>query len=122
MSINGTAKIQRAVTGEKIKLSPWEKDIKAQAEASKKAQEKAAKAASDLEAEIANTTGGKYFRATSNTKLEEIYEEINKLEKTEIEETKYTSYDELFRPFVLLAFSLLFFELFLRYSVFRSFI
>jgi Ca-activated chloride channel family protein len=76
----------------------------------------------DLLLEIANTTGGKYFRATSNTKLEEIYEEINKLEKTEIEETKYTSYDELFRPFVLLAFSLLFFELFLRYSVFRSFI
>ena len=35
----------------------------------------------DLLNQIAETTGGKYFRATSNTKLEEIYAEINKLEK-----------------------------------------
>lgn len=72
--------------------------------------------------EIATTTGGKYFRATSNTKLAEIYEEINKLEKTDIEETKFKSYDEKFRPIVLLAFGLLLFELLLRYTVFRSFI
>ena len=76
----------------------------------------------ELLKQIANTTGGKYFRATSTTKLEEIYEEINKLEKTEIEETKYKSYDELFRPLVLLAFGLLLFELLLRYTVFRSFV
>ena len=68
------------------------------------------------------TTGGKYFRATSNSKLEDIYEEINKLEKTEIEETKYKSYDELFRPLVLAAFGLLLFELLLRYTLFRSFV
>ena len=72
--------------------------------------------------QIAETTGGKYFRATSNSKLEDIYEEINKLEKTEIEETKYKSYDELFRPLVLAAFGLLLFELLLRYTVFRSFV
>ena len=72
--------------------------------------------------QIAETTGGKYFRATSNSKLEEIYEEINKLEKTEIEETKYKSYDELFRPFVLAAFALLLFELLLRYTLFKSFV
>ena len=71
---------------------------------------------------IANETGGKYFRATSNTKLEQIYEEINKLEKTEIEETKFKSYDELFRSLVLAAFGLLLFELLLRYTVFRSFV
>ena len=76
----------------------------------------------DLLQQIAETTGGKYFRATSNSKLEEIYEEINKLEKTEIEETKYKSYDELFRPLVLAAFGLLLFELLLRYTVFRSFV
>ncbi len=76
----------------------------------------------DLLKQIAETTGGKYFRATSNTKLEQIYEEINKLEKTEIEETKYKSYNELFRPLVLAAFGLLLFELLLRYTVFRSFI
>jgi Ca-activated chloride channel family protein len=72
--------------------------------------------------EIANTTGGKYFRATSNTKLAEIYEEINKLEKTEIEETKYKSYDEKYRPLAILAFGLLLFEFILRKSLFRSFI
>jgi Ca-activated chloride channel family protein len=76
----------------------------------------------DLLKQIAETTGGKYFRASSNTKLEQIYEEINKLEKTEIEETKYKSYDELFRPLVLAAFGLLLFELLLRYTVFRSFV
>jgi len=76
----------------------------------------------DLLKQIAETTGGKYFRATSNTKLAQIYEEINKLEKTEIEETKFKSYDELFRPLVLFAFGLLLFELLLRYTLFRSFV
>ena len=76
----------------------------------------------DLLNQIAETTGGKYFRATSNTKLEEIYAEINKLEKTEIEETKYKSYDELFRPLILAALGLLLFELLLRYTVYKSFI
>ncbi|MGB0948705.1 MAG: vWA domain-containing protein [Marinirhabdus sp.] len=72
--------------------------------------------------EIAQTTGGKYFRATSATKLNEIYEQINKLEKTEIEEFKYTNYDEMFRPWVLFAFALLGLEVLLRYTVFRSFV
>ena len=76
----------------------------------------------DLLNQIAETTGGKYFWATSNTKLEEIYAEINKLEKTEIEETKYKSYNELFRPLILAAFGLLLFELLLRYTVYKSFI
>ena len=76
----------------------------------------------DLLNQIAKTTGGKYFRATSNTKLEEIYAEINKLEKTEIEETKYKSYNELFRPLILAAFGLLLFELLIRYTVYKSFI
>ena len=72
--------------------------------------------------EIAQTTGGKYFRATSTTKLEEIYDEINKLEKTEIEEFKYTNYQEQYRPWVFLALILLGLELLLRYTVFRSFV
>ncbi len=76
----------------------------------------------ELLKEIANTTGGQYFRATSTTKLGEIYEEINKLEKTEIEEFKYKNYDEKYRPLVLLALGLLTLELLLRYSVFRSFV
>jgi len=76
----------------------------------------------ELLQEIAKTTGGQYFRATSNTKLAEIYDEINKLEKTDIEEFKYTNYDEKFRPWVLLALGLLAIELLLRYTVFRSFV
>ena len=76
----------------------------------------------ELLKEIAKTTNGKYFRATSNTKLVEIYDEINKLEKTDIEEFKYTNYDEKFRPWVLLALGLLGLEFLLRYTVFRSFI
>jgi Ca-activated chloride channel family protein len=56
---------------------------------------------------IAVKTGGKYFRATSNSKLASIYEAINKLEKTEIEELKFYDYDEKFRPYVLFALILL---------------
>ncbi|MEP3837542.1 MAG: VWA domain-containing protein [Algibacter sp.] len=76
----------------------------------------------ELLKEIAEVTGGKYFRATNNKKLEEIYEEINKLEKTEIEEFKYYNYEEKFRPLVILAGLLLLMELLLRYTVFRSFV
>jgi Ca-activated chloride channel homolog len=72
--------------------------------------------------EIASVTEGQYFRATSNTKLNEIYEEINKLEKTDIEELKYKSYDEKYRPLVILALILLGLEWLLRYTVFRSFV
>ncbi len=71
---------------------------------------------------IANKTGGKYFRATSNRKLEAIYNEINKLETTEVEELKFYDFDEKFRPFVLIAGLLLYMEIGLRNTVFRSFI
>lgn len=76
----------------------------------------------ELLKDIASATGGKYFRATNNEKLEEIYDEINKLEKTEIEEFKYTRYEEKFRPWVLLAGALLLLEWILRNTLFRSFI
>ena len=72
--------------------------------------------------EIAETTGGKYFRATSTTKLSEIYDEINKLEKTDIEEFKYTNYEEKYRPLVVFALILIGLEMLLRYTVFRSFV
>ncbi|WP_109436119.1 VWA domain-containing protein [Aquimarina sp. AU119] len=76
----------------------------------------------DLLKEIAKATGGKYFRATNNKKLEQIYEEIDKLEKTDIEEFKFYNYEEKFRSLVLLAGFLIFIEFLLRYTVFRSFI
>jgi Ca-activated chloride channel family protein len=72
--------------------------------------------------DIAAQTGGKYFRATNNKKLETIYEEINKLEKTDVEELKFTSYKELFRPLLLIAMFLLLVEVFLRFTIFRSFV
>ncbi|MCG9971111.1 vWA domain-containing protein [Christiangramia crocea] len=76
----------------------------------------------DLLKEIASSTGGKYFRATDNEKLQEIYAEIDSLEKTEIEEFRYYNYDEKYRPLVLLAGGLLLLEVLLRLTLFRSFI
>jgi Ca-activated chloride channel family protein len=72
--------------------------------------------------EIADATGGKYFRATNNRKLVEIYDEINKLEKTEIEEFKFYNYEEKYRSLVLFAGLLIAFELLLRFTIFRSFV
>ena len=71
---------------------------------------------------IAKNTGGKYFRANSNQKLESIYNEINKLETTEIQELKFYDYDEKFRPFALFAGLLLLVEIGLRNTLFKSFI
>lgn len=76
----------------------------------------------DLLKNIAKETGGKYFRATNNKKLEEIYDEINKLEKTEVEEFKFTKYEEKFRPLVLLGLGLILVEFLLRNTLFRSFV
>lgn len=72
--------------------------------------------------DIAAKTGGQYFRATDNKKLEKIYEEINKLEKTDIEEFRYTNYNELFRPWALAALVLLGLEFLLRITLFRGFL
>ena len=72
--------------------------------------------------EIAEATGGLYFRATDNKKLEEIYAEINKLEKTEIEEFKYYNYQEKYRMLILFALGLLGVEWILRNTIFKSFI
>ncbi len=76
----------------------------------------------DLLKYIAKETGGKYFRATGNKKLELIYDEINKLEKTKIEEFKYYNYEEKYRSLVLLAGILILLEMLLKMTVYRSFI
>lgn len=72
--------------------------------------------------EIANATGGKYYRATDNESMRAIYEEIDSLEKSEIEELKFYDYEERYRPFLLIAGVLLAFELVLKNTVFRSFV
>ena len=71
---------------------------------------------------IARNTGGKYFRASSNSKLESIYKEINKLETTEIQELKFYDYDEKYRIFVWIAGILVLIEFGLRNTIYRSFI
>jgi Ca-activated chloride channel family protein len=71
---------------------------------------------------IAESNGGKYFRATDNQKFEAIYEEIDALEKTEIEEFKFYNYDEKYRIFLILAGTLLFIEFLLKHTLFRSFV
>jgi len=72
--------------------------------------------------QISEMTGGKYFRATDNERLKEIYSDIDKLEKTEIEEFKYYSVDEKFRYFLVPAILLIVFELIMKLTILRSFI
>ena len=67
-------------------------------------------------------SGGKYFRATDNNSLEKIYSEIDKLEKTEIEEFTYYSVDEKFRYFLIPAIILIVFEMIMKFTILRSFI
>jgi len=76
----------------------------------------------ELLKEIANATGGQYFRATDNRKLKEIYKEIDKLEKTDVEEFKFYNYEEKYRPLILIAGLFLILELLLRFTLFRSFV
>ena len=71
---------------------------------------------------IADDTGGLYFRATDSKKLKDIYDEINKLEKTEVEEFKYYNYEEKYRSLILIAMGLLFMEWVMKNTIFRSFI
>jgi len=70
--------------------------------------------------EIADMTGGKYFRATSKKKLENIYNEIDQLEKSKIEVTEYRKKTERFLPFAFAAGILLLLEVLLKNTIFRS--
>ena len=71
--------------------------------------------------QIANETGGKYFRATDNESLGTIYKEIDRLEKSKYEVTTFTHYTEKFLPFVLSAIMFLVLEWILRFTLFRKF-
>ena len=72
--------------------------------------------------EIANKTGGLYFRATDARRLQEIYDEINKLEKTEIEEMKFYNYNEKYRIFAIISLTILAFHWLMKNLIFKSFI
>lgn len=69
---------------------------------------------------IAQVTKGRYFRATNNQKLQQIYDEINQMETTKIEEFKYTEVDEKFRWWVLVAGFLLLLEFVLKHTLLRN--
>lgn len=69
----------------------------------------------DLLRSMASITGGRYFRATDNTKLAEIYSEINKMEKTRVTVDNFPVYKELFLKYALWALALLLLELILRF-------
>jgi Ca-activated chloride channel homolog len=70
---------------------------------------------------IASETGGKYFRAKDNAGLENIYTEINELEKSKVEISTLTRYTEKFFPFVIAALVLLLLEVILRFTLLRKF-
>ena len=72
-----------------------------------------------LLAEIAESTGGRYFRATDNTKLAEIYSEINKMEKARTTVDSFPVYKELFGMYALLALIAILLELMLNWFVIR---
>jgi Ca-activated chloride channel homolog len=69
---------------------------------------------------IAATTGGKYYRATNNKELEQIYDEIDRLEKSRIDVTSIKRRSEVFGNWVLAALCLVALELLLRYTIFRT--
>lgn len=70
---------------------------------------------------IANETGGKYFRATDNKSLENIYNEIDRMEKSKVEITTFHHYTEKFYPLIFAAMALLLLEIILKYTIFRKF-
>jgi Ca-activated chloride channel family protein len=69
---------------------------------------------------ISNQTGGKYYRATSNNSLKNVYAEIDRLEKSKIEINSFKHYTELFLPFALIGLFAMLLEVLLRYTYFRS--
>jgi Ca-activated chloride channel homolog len=74
----------------------------------------------DLLKQVANMTDGKYFRATDNSKLKEIYQSIDKLEKSKIDVTEFRKKHDEFLILAIFAFILLALEIFARLTLFRS--
>ena len=74
----------------------------------------------DVLRKIAVLTNGKYYRATSNSSLKEIYKEIDQLEKTKLDVKQFSKKKEEYFPWILLAIALLALEVLMRYTVFRT--
>jgi len=70
--------------------------------------------------QIAETTDGNYFRATSTSKLKEVYQEIDKLEKTKLNVKAYSKRQENYQPFALILFLCILGEVLLRNSILKK--
>jgi Ca-activated chloride channel family protein len=70
---------------------------------------------------IANETGGKFFRAKDKAALQDVYSQIDKMEKSKVEVQSYKRFEERFLPFLLAALFFLFLELLLNFTLFRKF-
>jgi Ca-activated chloride channel homolog len=70
--------------------------------------------------EISQTTGGKYFRATDNDKLVQVYKEIDKLEKSKIDVKQFSRKDEKYLVPALIAFCFLVLEILIRNTIFKN--
>jgi Ca-activated chloride channel family protein len=70
--------------------------------------------------EIAGKTGGKYFRATDNNKLTQVYSEIDKMEKSKIDVKQFTRKQEKFLIPAIIAFILLALEVLLRHTIYKN--
>lgn len=69
---------------------------------------------------IATITDGDYYRATSNTKLKQVYEQIDKLERTKLNVKEFSSREEEYMIFAIIAFAALLLEIFLRNTILKS--
>lgn len=74
----------------------------------------------ELLKQIADLTGGRYFRAVDNTSLQQVYSEIDKLEKSKIETREHSRREEVFMPWALAAAVILALELLLRYLFMKN--
>ena len=90
-------------------ITPWGMDV----------QQMKVEIDEDLLKNIADVTGGRYFRATDNTKLSEIYSEINKMEKARTTIDSFPVYKELFGKYALWALVCLLLELIIRLIIRR---
>ncbi|MCB0378120.1 MAG: VWA domain-containing protein [Bdellovibrionales bacterium] len=73
----------------------------------------------DLLEQLAKETGGKFYRATNTNSLEGVFTDIDQLEKTKIEENKYTKYTELFYSFLFWGFIFYILGIFLQTTILR---
>ncbi len=74
----------------------------------------------DVLRQISDASDARYFRATDNSKLKAIYEEIDRMEKTKVEITEFKRYTELYLPYALAALICLMLEMTLRYTLLRK--